>query len=231
MHFLDIFFAKQCPGCFEIQDNNNFCSACFSRLSFIINACKMCQEQFDVVVPGVDVCLKCADRNFSHSKMRCVFKYNEFVKQLILRFKNQSDFSLGKVLGRFLINALADFGCEIVIPVPLFKNRLVWRGFNQSVFLARLIAKGSNIMFMHALERVRNTNSQALKKIEERFANVDNAFLVSDSCLSLIKGRKILLVDDVITTGATVFECAKVLMKSGAGDVKIGALARRMKSI
>jgi competence protein ComFC len=223
----NILFIKQCPSCSSAQEDDNICFDCFSNLSFIQNACKMCQHPLKYIVPGLDVCLKCEGEKFIHDEMICVFKYNSFLKNLIIRLKNQSDFAMlsffGKVLGQKIP---AD---SILIPIPLFKNRLIWRGFNQSFFLAKEIKKNQKIEVIDALKRVKNTKTQHLKKLIERFENIKGAFELNKKYEKAIKNKNIIIIDDVITTGATVFEAARTLKKAGCAKVTIISIARRIK--
>ena len=223
----NILFIKQCPSCSNAQEDENICFDCFSQLSFIQNACRMCQHPFKYIVPGLDVCLKCEEEKFIYDEMTCIFKYNSFLKNLIVRLKNQSDFAMLSFFGKALSQKVKDVA--ILIPIPLFKKRLIWRGFNQSFFLAKEIKKYKNIEIVDALKRVKNTKTQHLKKLTERFENIKGAFEFNEKYLSKIKGKDIVIIDDVITSGATIFEAAKILKKAGAGKISVLSIARRIK--
>jgi len=245
--FFNLFFAPQCPICYEMQETNNICFKCFGSISFLGECCVKCQEPFEYHVPGVDVCESCARKDLSfYSIMICAIKYNEAIKNLVIRFKNQQDFSLAILFAKWIVNRYNQLhDCEgnhdtqnlIIIPVPLYRKRLIKRGYNQSVVLSRQISKLLNAPVINMLERVRDTNSQATKTIQERADNVKDAFFVakkyrSQSASRKFDGKKFLIVDDVITTGATLFECAKALQAASAGcavEIELLALARRLK--
>lgn len=228
--FFPWFFTLQCPVCYDWQENSNICYKCYSKFSFLNSACKKCQQPFDFQVFGVDICFKCEDKDFFNS-MNCVFVYSQEVKNLVVRFKNHNDMVLASLFSSFVFNKIKNIVDKdvIIVPVPLFKQRLIKRGYNQSFIIAKKVASLANVSCVHLLKRVRNTNSQALKTIQERIENVKNAFDVEEKYSTFIKGKKFILIDDVITTGATVYECAKILKKYGAKQIDIAAISRRIK--
>lgn len=147
----------------------------------------------------------------------------------IHRFKYNAEAHLASPLGGLLtsfIRNLMPYPEEYVtVPVPLHKNRLAGRGFNQSLLLARVISSGlETALDYRSLVRKRDTKSQTGLARKDRKRNVTNAFLVISK--PVFKGKKVLLVDDVLTTGYTLNECAKTLKKSGALEVICFALAR-----
>ncbi len=234
-----LFFVPQCPVCNEPQATDNICSACFNAISFLGAACRKCQEPFEYQVPGVDICEACNIKHLEfYNSMHCVIKYNETIKNLIVRYKNQSDFGLGHLFAKWIFNkdqnifssAVDDkFNQIILVPVPLFKKRIIKRGYNQSLLLVRCLSKFSNLSYLNVLERTRDTNSQATKTIAERADNVKGAFALAKQYQSFVRGKNFIIVDDVITTGATLFECAKILHAAGAKNIELVAIARRLK--
>jgi len=250
--FFEIFFTPKCPICGLNQETSDVCYKCFNQIAFLNNACVKCQEPFEYEIPGIDVCIKCSSQDCDfYGKMQCVLKYNEFAKNLIVRFKNHQDFSLAHLFAKFLGSAVNHIllpndnslkqGNEfqesqkvlndniIIVPVPLYKKRLAWRGYNQSLILAKVLGKMYGLQVMNILVRVKDTNSQALKTTIERQSNVKGAFIIDDRYSQFIAGKRFVIIDDVITTGATVFECAKVLHKNKAKSVDLIAIARRLK--
>ncbi len=115
---------------------------------------------------------------------------------------------------------------DYVIPVPLHRKRYVERGFNQSERLARMVSEATGISFCDPLLRVRYTEKQAMLDKASREQNVRDAFTVNQKLLPLVHGKKFLIVDDVFTTGSTVFECARALMKAGGTEVSGFSVAR-----
>ncbi len=119
---------------------------------------------------------------------------------------------------------------DAVAAVPLTKSRLLERGFNQSMLIAREIARRTGARLLpHALEKVKDTPAQAGLNRKERILNLKGAFICGAKDKNSVSGRTVLLVDDVITTGATARECAKTLVRAGAGEVYVAALARTKK--
>lgn len=141
-------------------------------------------------------------------------------------FKYGGKINIARLLGRMLASYPLDFSIyDLLIPVPLHIKRLKERGFNQAVLLSKEIKRAHSIPIeMFGLKRIRATRPQVLLKEKERMLNVKGAFAVKNP--ANIKGRKVLLIDDVFTTGATVNECAKVLKKAGAERIDVLTLAR-----
>ncbi|MEM4407890.1 MAG: phosphoribosyltransferase family protein [Candidatus Caldarchaeum sp.] len=152
------------------------------------------------------------------------FAYEGLVRELIAEFKFRSNFSAGDALSYLLSANLPDDlpPCDVVVPVPLHPSRLRQRGFNQSAILGRAVAKTLNIPSNpFLLERVRNTRPQfELETEEDRRGNVRGAFRASP-----LRGKKVLLVDDVLTSGATADECVSALADAGASSVFVVALS------
>ncbi|HVB83136.1 MAG TPA: ComF family protein [Candidatus Binataceae bacterium] len=149
------------------------------------------------------------------------------VAALLRRHKYGLDQSLGRALAEFLDAApVLDAGAyDLVIPVPLHRARLRWRGFNQAALLGAALARRLNCSLdVATLARVRSTASQTARDRAQRARNVRNAFAVRRP--SRVAGRRVLLVDDVMTTGATADECARVLRAAGARRIDVFTLAR-----
>lgn len=146
--------------------------------------------------------------------------------EAIQRFKYHGDIKLAAPLGRFWEKIdFEDLFFEAIIPVPLHPNRLRERGFNQALLLGKILGRTINKkVFPRALRRIRNTIPQVQLDHGEREKNVRGAFVVREP--QKILDKRLLLVDDVFTTGATVNECARVLKKSGAKEVFVLTLAR-----
>ena len=158
---------------------------------------------------------------------RSILSYDDFSKQLILAFKHGDRTELTPILGKFL--SLADptlfEGVDIIVPVPLHWTRRFHRMYNQASILGHKLGQIRNIPCATGiLKRIRATESQGHKHRKEREANVRKAFIVVKP--DRVKGKTILLIDDVMTTGATLNECARILKKSGAKEVKVITLYR-----
>lgn len=164
---------------------------------------------------------------------RSIAEYNGVLLEAIHKLKYNGKTSLAKPLGLMMAEKLSSalsphssvLTFDLIVPIPLHKKRLKERGFNQSLLLAREVAKRHHIKMDYLnFKRVRFTEPQINLKGDERLKNVRGAFLVKDA--RVFKKMRILLIDDVYTTGATVMECSKVLKKAGAKDVYVLTLAR-----
>jgi len=157
---------------------------------------------------------------------RSIYAYEGKVRAAVHELKYKWGAMLGPFLGGVMAEALAgdDFTADIIVPVPLHRKKLRKRGFNQSVVLASNIARRLSIRVNTTnFVRIRPTPSQVGLTREQRRANMTGAFMVRDA--EIFKGKGIILVDDVFTTGATAVECAKVLKRAGA-RVAVITLAR-----
>ena len=144
---------------------------------------------------------------------------------MIQHLKYAHQLALADWFGRQLADACRHTGAELVIPLPLHPRRLAERGFNQSVEIARSLAETLGITFdAHCCARLRDTPTQAGLTLRQRRRNVLNAF----ACRRDMSGRHILLVDDVVTTGSTVGECARTLRLHGAATISIATVARTL---
>jgi ComF family protein len=162
--------------------------------------------------------------------------YDATLMSLIHRFKYEGKIQLARPLGRLLFEAFIQFwkqdAIDLIIPVPLFKKRFRKRGFNQAYLLVQSWKQFAAVqtdfkmprMVTDVLIRHHQTKPQTGLGRKERMTNLKNAFSVSDA--SIVWGKKILLTDDVYTTGATAHECAGVLLNAGASRVDVLTLAR-----
>jgi ComF family protein len=149
--------------------------------------------------------------------------YDGVLKKAINLFKYQGVKRLAKPLSDMIIKMQLP-KVEVLIPVPLFKTRLKQREFNQSALIASHLSKFLDIeILINCLIKVKDTAPQVGLSSRERLRNIRNAFRVSRE--NLIKGKDILLIDDVVTTGSTIRECSRVLKHAGASDIYVISLA------
>jgi len=176
------------------------------------------------------ICQSCKRSNdFLIQKIVWAGSYKDKVlKEALHEFKYSGVLSVGEILEEVLCRRLTrwlNHGEDlVVVPVPLHINKLKKRGFNQAELLARAISKKFGLEGGTALSRIRETQTQVGLSRNDRQKNLDGAIICSDP--ELIMGRNILLVDDVVTTGSTINECAKVLRKIGAKKVYVASVAR-----
>lgn len=205
-----------------------FCPDCLARLRFIRSPlCPCCGRVYLAAAGGDHLCGTClaAPRHFTRA--RALFLYEEPLKEVIHRFKYQGKTACLPSFARFAKNhpLLADLAdADWIVPVPLHPSRLRERGFNQALLLARALFPKDRRIAPDLLVRTRPTEPQTNFNGTARRANLKNAFGVVKP--HRLKGKNILLIDDVFTTGTTVNECARVLKKAGAAEVMVLTLAR-----
>ncbi len=230
--FADLFFPDLCPFCNRIihEEDALVCARCLSKIEFICSPiCNCCGKPFQVKGMEDHFCGECLSERRFYTKARAVLYYEGEVMDAIHRFKYFSAIYYSRAFGWLMFNKgrqFMDFSdYDFIIPVPLYKKRLFKREYNQSQLIAEEIGRRSGIeVELSALERVRQTPPQVGLKKEERERNVRNAFKVLKP--ERIKEKRILLVDDVLSTTATVNECARALRKAGAKRIDVLALAR-----
>jgi ComF family protein len=208
----------------------HLCGDCVSGLSPVTHPmCTICGVPFHAAGGQDHLCENCLRKAPSYDLVRAPYLYVGPLMEAIQRFKYKAEThlisSLGPLLSCFAREWLPDPHDYLVIPVPLHRRRLRARGFNQSLLLARIVSSdlGTRLDYL-SLVRMRHTVAQTGLGKEERRKNVKNAFSLRDS--GVVEGQKILLIDDVFTTGHTLNECAKTLKKAGAGAIVCLTLAR-----
>lgn len=174
-------------------------------------------------------CAACLASPYAFARARAACVYDEHSRGIILRFKHADQPQFGRLFARWIGRSASDLLAEsdAVAPVPLHPTRLLSRRFNQAAEIARPLARDQGLAFLpDALGRARRTASQGGKSARGRRLNVGNAFVVTDAGRREVRGRRILLIDDVLTTGATAEACAKALLEAGARSVSLAVIAR-----
>lgn len=229
---LNTLFPPICPICQALMsDANGICPACFSKMRFITAPfCDMCGQPLNMPEnEGTSYCPECLKKPKSWQRARAIVVYNDTSKQLILPFKHADKLQLIPILTRFML-LQKEFISEhdLIVPVPLHWRRMVKRRYNQSALIAYQLSKQTGIAFDPcALKRIRPTIPQGHLSPDERHRNVRDAFRVSSA--HKIIGKRILLIDDVMTSGATATNCAKILLKNGATGVDVLTFAKALK--
>ena len=227
----DFFLPPLCLGCRRhVSAHDALCGECWSRVDFIV------EPYCDVL--GIPLSYSAGERIVSaaalanppvYDRARAVAHYDGVMRDLVHSLKYGDRHEGVKLMSRWLDHAGAVLLCDadVIIPVPLARTRLWSRRFNQAALLAQKLAVARNIPAnLFALERTRRTMSQVGLSADQRKRNVAGAFKVPLSQRPKIENRNILLVDDVVTTGATANACARALKKAGAARVDVLALAR-----
>lgn len=191
--------------------------------------CVRCGAPFEIDLGPDQSCAACIARPPVFDRARAALAYNDMSRNIVLRFKHGSDRSGLALMARWMVQAMPELvdSADLIIPTPLHYRRLLSRGFNQSLVLAAALSRNSGTpLAHHALKRVRATPSQAGLSAGGRKRNVRGAFVVSARGVKRVRGKRILLVDDVFTTGATAEACTRALRKAGAAHVDVATLAR-----
>ena len=229
----DIIFPPQCLACAEIINlpiNQVFCSTCQEKIGFITGSfCPICGAPFLDSPAGSHICGNCLDNKPYYTCARAVAGFETVIMDAIHKFKYGRNISVGNALGSFMAGfSFPDFAFSeysLLVPVPLHIRRLRERGFNQSLLLAKEMGRKYKLpVNFSLLKRCKFTLTQTGLNKTEREKNIKGAFTVVDK--KEVAGENIILIDDVYTTGATINECAKVLLKAGAQKVAVLTLAR-----
>jgi ComF family protein len=195
--------------------------------------CAACGIPFEFDQGDDALCGACIAYPPAYDRARSVMVYDARSRDLILRFKHADRTDSAPTFAKWMARSGRDLvgDADLVVPVPLHRARLLKRRYNQAALLSNAIAEFSGLARQPALlARVRNTPSQGGRSRTARISNVTGAFQVREKFWALVEGRSVLLVDDVMTTGATVEACAKSLAKSGAHQINVLTLARVVRA-
>lgn len=218
---LDFALPPRCPGCGEITTAVDlFCGECWGSLEFLNGGCDCCGL---ALKPGDDrTCLTCERSNGPLGRVRAAIAYGEVSRSIAMRLKYGRKIALAKTMAGMMKRPMHGLDPEaMLVPVPLHRWRLWGRGFNQSVLITRAMKRP---MDGDLLRRIRATPRLKGLNPSQRRRTVERAFSLRPG--AKVGGRSFILVDDVITTGATAEACAKVLCSAGASSVDLIAFAR-----
>jgi len=229
---LNLLYPPLCVACrARVSKAHALCPSCWNAISFIEGAmCVRCGAPFDIDPGGETVCGACLRKPHDFAHGRSLFRYDDASKPLILAFKHGDRLDHAPAFAQWLQRAGAPLFADIdvIVPVPLHRWRLFRRRYNQSAVLAERVARLTQRKHDPLLlERTRATKSQGeMASAKARRRNVLSAFRVPKDKRNEVRQRKILLVDDVFTTGATLDACARALKRAGAARVDALTLAR-----
>lgn len=214
-------FPKSCPICDEIIDSEKIiCDDCISKIRFVGEPkCKKCGKK--LMNDRQEYCEDCNKITHLYEMGVSTFEYTESIRKAIYRFKyhNRRDY------GKFFASAIyknngkevENWKCDVIMPVPIHYKRRVKRGYNQAEILAKELGKYINIpVDSKCIIRQTDTKPQKELSVSQRKQNLENAFKIVDN---VVKYKKVILVDDIYTTGSTIDECTRVLLSAGVEKV------------
>lgn len=228
---LDMLLPPRCPLCRQrIELHGHVCADCWPDIDFVAEPmCSRCALPFAFESEGLE-CGACLQRPPAFDAAIAATLYAGKGRDLVLALKHGRLFAAAPAMARMMLPRLQTIDIDeetVMVPVPLHRWRLLKRRFNQSQILAAALARETNIpLECAALRRIKSTPSQGRLGREGRFKNVREAFEVDPHRFQAIESKNVLLVDDVLTTGATVSACAKALKAAGARTVTVVAFAR-----
>jgi ComF family protein len=219
-----------CPACREPVAGQALCAACWAKLHFIAPPyCERLGIPF-AYDPGQGLLsMQAIADPPAYGRARAAVAYDEVARALIHAFKYGDRLDLSPILGRWMAAAGRELvaGADGLVPVPLHWRRLWARRFNQSAALAQVIAMETGVPVIHdGLRRVKATVQQVGLTRAQRADNIQGAFRVPTGGKAGVTGRRLILVDDVLTTGATVDGCTRALLRAGASHVDVLVFAR-----
>ncbi len=228
---ISLFYPANCELCGEpVAGDAYLCDTCSEKATRIIAPfCEKCSEPFAGAISGEFTCANCAHRALDFDCAVSAYRSRGIIRVVMLRFKYGGELQLRHPVGRWLLEAMNDSrlrqrSFDWIVPVPLHPARLRERGFNQAELLAKILGAKTAVPVLPALERTRYTTTQTAFDRIERMENLRDAFRLRRNFA--VRDCRVLLVDDVLTTGSTLSECARVLREAGVASVHAVTAAR-----
>ena len=228
---LDILLPPQCLACGSLVESQGvLCPSCWDGIDFLGDpCCAACGLPFEFEAFADALCGACLRQPPPYRRARSVFAYDDASRNLVLAFKHGDRTDAAPAYGRWLARAGGELigDTDVIVPVPLHWMRLFKRKYNQAALLAWALGGlvGRPVAPNHLIRR-RRTPSQGTLSPSARRKNVAGAFVLKSSGKAAFSGKRVLLIDDVLTTGATAAACARALLKGGAASVDVLTLAR-----
>ena len=229
---LDYLFPRKCLGC--DREEGYLCSLCREKIQLLKRQC--CPNCRRAQAEGKFCSKRCAENYIFDQLIVCLeYSKSNLISKMVVQFKYRFSEELVEILGKIMKHQLAGFSHNfrdgeenlLVIPVPLSEDRMRFRGFNQSLLLAKYLAKNFDRMQVYdCLKRENGGEQQAGRARKERLKNIENKISLKDEKNKLLKGKSVIVIDDIATTGTTLNECARILKIGGANQVCGLVLAR-----
>ena len=232
---VDLILPNQCASCRELVEGGGvLCGACWRATPFISGlVCDACGAPLQGAAGELVHCDECLEHPPGWERGRAAMLYRDVARRLVLALKHGDRLDLVGPASDWMARSARPIVVEgmIAVPVPVHRWRLIRRRYNQAALLAQGLARRAGIACCpDAIVRGRPTGSQDGKSREQRFQNVSGAFVVPKRRVAAVAGHPILLVDDVMTSGATLAGCAEALRAAGSGPVSVAVLARVARS-
>jgi competence protein ComFC len=228
---VSLLYPARCTICGKtVRAGEYLCNGCEAKIVPIVPPfCQTCSEPFQGSINTAFTCANCAHRTIHFDAAVAAYRGRGIVRDVIHEFKYNRQIHLRHLVARWLRAALDDerlsgYNFDVIVPVPLHPARQRERGFNQASLLAELLSAQTSIRCRPLLKRIRYTTTQTALDRAERMENLHNAFRLRKN--ADVRGLRVLLIDDVLTTGSTLSECARVLKGAGATSVHAATAAR-----
>ena len=226
-----LLYPPSCTICAVSVDSGEYlCQECEGKISRIVPPfCAKCSEPFDGAITSTFSCANCAHRRLHFDAAISAYRSRGIVRHVILNFKYGRQSHLRHLVARWLVAAFDDDRLrerrfDAIVPVPLHPARQRERGFNQATLLAEWLSSHLSLPLHPALQRIHYTTTQTAFDRSERMQNLRGAFRLRKK--ADVRRLRVLLIDDVLTTGSTLSECARVLKQGGARSVYAATAAR-----
>lgn len=227
-----LLYPDVCLCCNDRGENGlDLCHRCRERLPWTAYSCKRCARP--LADDDAETCGSCDNQDIYFDRTFAPFLFDQFIREAIYEFKFNGKLNYGMLLARLLARYVRQRQLEapdMLVPVPLYHKRLRKRGFNQALKVARVLGKSIHCpVSFKDVRRIRETQEQMELPAAQRYANVRNAFALRTS-RSPFNGKRVAVIDDVMTTGNTVNEMAKCLRRAGAKEIHVWVIARTKPS-
>ncbi len=232
---LDMLLPARCLVCGEaVEGAGEVCARCWPRIAFLGPPhCAACGTPFAFDEGAEVLCGSCLRRRPVYRRARAVIGYDDASRAPVLAFKHADRTDAAPVFGRWMARVGAELlgDADILVPVPLHRSRLLARRYNQAALLANEVSRTAGVKAVpELLVRARRTPSQGGLGAGQRRRNVQGAFRIRAGMNARLKDARVLLIDDVLTTGATADSCARTLLGAGAAAVDVLTLARVVRA-